>query len=102
MLKSMKFTSKIRIGMNISLIACLPIEKPHKNQLGLSYICEDLEALRESWTGEEVEKPTRLEGLSQMRARLDEMTMIVEENMKRLKENRSTTVIRSRVRKVKI
>ena len=42
-----------------------------------------LEALRESWTGEEMKKPTRLEGLSQMRARLEEMTKIVEENMKK-------------------
>ena len=42
-----------------------------------------LEALRESWTGQEVEEPTRLEGLSQTRARLEEMAKIVEKNMKK-------------------
>lgn len=42
-----------------------------------------LEALRESWTGEEVKQPTTLERLSQVRTRLKEMGRIVEQNMKR-------------------
>ena len=42
-----------------------------------------LEVLRESWTGEEAEEPTTLDGLSQIRARLEELSEIVEINMKK-------------------
>lgn len=73
--------------MKVSLTSYLPTEKPHKNQqftpIELLYgrhVQGPFEALRASWTGEEVEE---LEGLSQMRERLEEMTKIVEENRKR-------------------
>ena len=39
--------------------------------------------LEASWTGEEAEEPTTLDGLSQIRARLEEMSEIVEINMKK-------------------
>ena len=42
-----------------------------------------LETLRESWTGEEVEEPSTLESLSQIRTRLEEMARVVEKNMKK-------------------
>ena len=51
-----------------------------------------LEALRESWMGEDVKEPTTLADLSQIRARLEEMTNIVEMNMKK-KSPKKTKVL---------
>lgn len=42
-----------------------------------------LEALRELWTGEEVEEPTTLDSMSQIWVRPEEMTNIMEMNMKK-------------------
>lgn len=53
-----------------------------------------LEALRELWTGEEVEEPTTLDSMSQIWVRPEEMTNIMEMNMKKLKEDISIIMIR--------
>ena len=47
-----------------------------------------LEALRESRTGEETEEPTKLDDLSQIHARLEEMSKIVEINIKKAQRKR--------------
>lgn len=84
-----KFTSsKQNDWKNVSLISYLPIEKLYKNQQSMYHLSGrhvrvPLESIRESWTGEKPEEPTTLESLSQVGARLDEMTKIVETNIKK-------------------